>query len=62
LWEVCARLVAIGKELIDLSDGDPDSHPEIKDAVATLDGVECGENSYCDMPFEDCCAAKGYSP
>lgn len=62
--QICAVAAAIGKEIIDLTDGNPNTHPEVADAMATFDGIGCGSSSGsgCGGSAEDCCKKKGHNP
>ena len=58
----CARIAAIGKELQDATDNKPDSHYEIKDTIATHDGIQCYLKQECNEGLQGCCEKKGHSP
>ena len=58
---LCAGVAAIGKEYRDLTDENPNTNPEVEDALATFDGIGCASEPVCGS-FEDCCRRKGRNP
>ena len=54
-----AAAAGIGKELQDLIDFDPDSHPDLNDLPANYEGIKCGDCN--NLSCENCCANR-YKP